>query len=219
MRSVTLRTTTIDLSTKPANTSRVWSSSPSAHTPWAASRSNDPANTDNRAKNTCSASVSKRYDQSIVATKLCWRGNAPRTAPRKNPKRSNRRTTSAALITRIRAAANSTPNGRQSTRRQISATAGDNSAEKPGALARARSTNNRVASSTDSGATVTICSPTTPNGCRLVATIDTPGHCPTIRSTSPAAASTTCSQLSSTTNAVRERKYSITDSSTPSPCC
>ena len=134
---------------------------------------------------------------------------------------SRRRATSRLLITRIRAAASSIASGRPSSRRQISATAptGSRSRSKSGRPALARSANNVVASSTASGGTGKIRSPSTPSASRLVASTDTRGQCRTIWSINRAAASRRCSQLSTTSSSSRVRRYSITVASMPRPCC
>ena len=77
-------------------------------------------------------------------------------------------------MTRIRAAASSIASGSPSSRRQISATAptGSWSRSKSGLPALARSANNVVASSTGSGATGAIRSPSTPSASLLVASTD-----------------------------------------------
>ena len=96
---------------------------------------------------------------------------APRAPPVSSRSRSSRRATSRLLIARIRAAANSIASGSPSSRRQISATAptGSRSRSKSDRVALARSANNAVASSTDSGSTGTIRSPAIPSASLLVA--------------------------------------------------
>ena len=62
-------------------------------------------------------------------------------------------------------------------------------------------------------------SPSMPSASRLVASTDTRGQCRTIWSSNRAAASRTCSQLSTTSSSSRVRRYSITVASMPRPCC
>ena len=89
-----------------------------------------------------------------------------------------------------------------SRRRQISATASTSPpGSKLGSTARARSTNSADAvepGPTSSDGTGHAHSPATPSDSRLVASTVTSGHCASSRSTSGTAASSTCSQLSST---------------------
>jgi hypothetical protein len=87
-----------------------------------------------------------------------------------------------------------------------------------GRFDRAQSTNRTVASSAGSGGTGQTCSPPTPSISRLVASTATPGQYATIAWASRAASSSTCSQLSSTSNSCRPPRYSITVCSIVSPC-
>ncbi len=80
-------------------------------------------------------------------------------------------------------------------------------ARTPGLRCLARSTNRRYASSGPSGSNLQTLSPSTPSNSRLVAMIRTFGQKASNAAASSAHASTTCSQLSSTSSGARSRKY------------
>jgi hypothetical protein len=112
--------------------------------------------------------------------------------------------------------------GKPSNRRHTSTTAARFASVnwKLPAAAAARSTNSRTASlrlasasdcacggGRSSGGTGSTCSPATDSGSRLVATTRTPGAARSTSSTTRAAASSRCSQLSSTSSSCLSRRY------------
>ena len=156
----------------------------------------------------------------MVAARLCCRGCAPRAPPL-----SSRRRRGAA---RRRGAHRPHPGGRQFDRqRQRRRAAGRSRPPRRPARGRGRSPGGWPGPVGEqfggpprgSGGTGRIRSPSMPSASRLVASTDTRGQCRTIRSTIRAAASRTCSQLSTTSSSSRPRRYSITVCSMPRPCC
>ena len=119
----------------------------------------------------------------------------------------------------MRAAANSIANGSASTRAQISATTASSSSPtaRSGAATSARSTNRRAAASAPSGGSGRTASPGTPSASRLVANTTRSGHASRSSYTALAAASTTCSQLSSTSRWGEPAIASMTRSSVDNP--
>ncbi len=196
------------------------STGPPAQTPSAASTVAPPAKTARRRSSARSASVSSSQLQSTTARSVwCWRG-AVRAPPVSSRNRSSSRAAScSALIVRSRAAASSMASGIPSSARQIRVTAGTVSSVtvKPERAAAARSFSSRTAAyamacsasasrgGRASGRTGHRASPVRPSGSRLVARMRSPGHSPSSRSASAAAAPIRCSQLSSTRSAVRVR--------------
>ena len=177
----------------------------------AAARSNPPANTEQRCNTVRSSSSSRSYDHATAWRSVWWRSN-PRRDPDSNRNRSPRRSrTSWALIDTIRAAANSIANAIPSRRRQISITAvasASSSNANAGFTAWARSTNNATAADADpartsSDGTGHSCSAPTRSPSRDVAITFTVVVWAKSCSTTSAAASSTCSQLSNTNSSRR----------------
>jgi hypothetical protein len=186
-----------------------------APTPAAASGVIVPGNTASRSASRRSWSSSRSQLQATTARSVRCRGSAVRLPPvgswNRSPKRAATCSTGSA---RTRAAASSIASGSPSSRRQISTTAVTLSwvTAKPGWTATARSANSRTTgwamaspaeapgSGRPSGGTGHRASPRIPSGSRLVASTRSLGQRPSRLSTSRAAASITCSQLSSTSS-------------------
>ena len=188
----------------------------SAQTTSAASNVAPPLNAANLRNTTCSAGSRRSWLQSTRRRSVCWRGSIPRPLPVRSEKRSSRRAVmSTSVRERSRAAASSMASGNPS-RRSTSCTARACSSGrivKSDRTAVARAARRSRASSRASGGIAHETSPGTASGSRLVASTYSPGHWARRVATSSAAASMTCSQLSSTTSARRPPRASTSRSS------
>src|SRR5215469_3361682 len=191
----------------------------------AASSSNPPANTEQRAHNSRSAALQSPQLHSIEARSVCCRAGRARPPRVNSPSRSpSRSSICSADSTGSRAAASSMASGMPSSRRQILATAAAFASvtANPGTTCAARSANkltagNRASSATlsgrpacgaGSGGTASTVSPSMVSASRLVASTRSPPAARSSWSASSAAASTRCSQLSSTSSSCRPARYS-----------
>ena len=148
----------------------------------------------------------------MAASSPSWRAGVPRVLRRSSRNRSSSRLAiSATGSVLVRAAASSMASGRPSRWRTRTATAGSSSplVAISGCTALARSTNSAAASAASRGSNGTWCSPSTDSGSRLVVRIRTLGQPCSSATTSVAAASATCSQLSRITTASRSASRSI----------
>ena len=179
----------------------------------AAASVNPPANTARRRHSVRSGGVSKSQLQSVSARSVRCRGRTARGPPDSSVNRSSSRPAiSCGVSARTRAAASSMASGMPSSRRQISLTAAAFPAvsAKPGRACAARSANSRTASAPAASATARPASsagspsegtsqqtsPSAPSGSRLVASTRSSGAARSSVRISPAAAASTCSQLS-----------------------
>ncbi len=196
-------------------------SASSGQTASTASMVHPPAKTATRRKHTCSVSLSRSWLHSMAASRVLCRGRLARLPPVSSRNLLPSRAASCATVSALtRAAASSMASGMPSSCRQISPTAATFPAVRPnpGRASAARSQNSRTdsaspaargsaisGSGTVSGGTGQLASPGTPSLVWLVARIRSRGQLRRSAAIVSAAASMTCSQLSTMSRASMSR--------------
>ena len=210
-------------------------SAPPGQTSSAASSVQLPANTASRRRQICSCSLSSSWLHSMAACSVRCRGSPPRLAPASSRNRSSSRAASCPVPRAFsRAAASSRASGMPSSRRQISLTSATlpSVSVNPGRARPARSQNSRTASAAPtaarssspgggraSGGTGQVASPLTPSRLWLVAMMRIPGQPRSSALARSATASSTCSQLSSTSSSSRSTAQAMIASVSVRPGC